>query len=363
VKIAAAARDLAKAASAAAAASNDKSNILILANLLLTANTGSVSFTGSNLEGNMTAIAAAEVTEAGSIAVDSRIAKLLAGLPPNAIVKIASADNAITVSCGRSRYRIDSLPAEDFPPLLTAEGTGLVLTLSDGERRRLFTLPASAISDEKARYYLGGVSVKLVDGCLVACGTDGHSLIRTSIATLTSSDLLVRGIIVPGDACSTVVKLDGSVLKISANIIQATTQDRVFAHKLIDATYPMYEHAIPAASLNTVEVNRVELIEALKRVLYVATKAKSVLKVAELKWSGDELSLTLPRQPDTVADVLPAITNSSGKTSFAVEAFIDLLDELDAERVMLDVGEEWAGIRISVPGDDDFIAVRMPCRA
>jgi DNA polymerase III sliding clamp (beta) subunit (PCNA family) len=54
VKITAPARDLAKAASAAAAASDDKSNIPILANLLLTADEN-VSFTGNNLEGSMTA--------------------------------------------------------------------------------------------------------------------------------------------------------------------------------------------------------------------------------------------------------------------------------------------------------------------
>jgi DNA polymerase III subunit beta len=357
--------DLTKAASTAAASSNSKSNIAMLSNLLVAVGDG-VSFTGSNLKGNMTAFAVAEVEEPGSVAVDGRIAKLLGGLPADATVKITSTD-VVTLQCGRSRYQVDTLPAADFPPSLTAGDEAVELVLSDDDRRRLFATPAAAISDEEARYYLRGVSLKLVDGRLVACGTDGHQLIRASIAALTSSDLLVRGVIVPGDACATIAKLSGCTLRVSNNIIEARTEDRLFAHKLVEATYPGYERAIPAASAVNAEVDRVELIDALKRVLCVATKAKSVIKVAQLEWGNNELFLTLPRQPDVAADVLPAITASNGKnskTSFAVGAFIDLLDELDAERVLLDAGEEeWAPIRITLPGDDDFVAVRMPCRA
>jgi DNA polymerase III subunit beta len=361
MKINAPARDLAKAASAAAAASNDKSNITMLANLLLTAD-DSVSFTGNNLEGSMRSITVAEVEESGSVAVDGRIAKLLAALPPDATVKLAMADGVVTLQCGRSRYRLDCSPAEEFPVSLTAGDKAVELVLSDNDRRRLFAMPAPALPEKDVRYYLCGISLKIVDGRLVACATDGHSLITTSIAISISAHILVRGIIVPNDACAAIAKLNGSTIRISNNVIEARTKNHLFAHRLIDATYPMYERTIPAASLTTVEVDRVELIEALKRVLCVATKAKSVIRVAALKWNNDELSLTLPRQPDTAADVLPAATTSSGKTSFAIEPFISLLDELDAERVMLDVGEEWGGIRITVPDDDDFVAVRMPCR-
>jgi DNA polymerase III subunit beta len=358
--ITAPARDLARAASAAAASSNDRSNIPILGNLLLTAN-GAVQFTGSNLEGWMTATVAAEITTPGNVAVDGRIAKLLAGLPPDGMAKITMANGVVTLTCGRSRYRVDNLPLEDFPPALVV-GDATELTLSDTDRLRLFATPAFAISDEEARYYLCGLSLKLVDGRLVACATTGHQLIKTSVEAPPGCVLPQDGVIIPGKACTAIAKLDGCSLQINDKCIEAFTDTVHFSHKLIAATFPAYERAIPAPSGNSVEVDRLELIAALKRLLCVATQEKSVVKLAALEWADDEMSLSLARQPDAAADVLPAITTGSGKTGLAVGMFIDLLGAISAERIMLDASDPGSAVRITLPGDDDFLAIQMPCR-
>jgi DNA polymerase III sliding clamp (beta) subunit (PCNA family) len=93
---------------------------------------------------------------------------------------------------------------------------------------------ASAISNEETKYYLCSVSLKFLNERLIATATDGHRLIKTSIAAPANSDFLVHSVIVPSDACAAIAKLNGCAIRIGTNIIEAKTEDRLFAHKLID---------------------------------------------------------------------------------------------------------------------------------
>jgi DNA polymerase III sliding clamp (beta) subunit (PCNA family) len=317
--IVASAKDLAKAAATAAEMALHNSPYAILNNLLLTARDGEVSFSGSNLEGHMTVTCRAEETKPGSIAVDARIAKLLASFTDGALAKIVHADGITTLSCGRARYRIETLPAEDFPSAFDTNSVA-ELTLSDTERRRSFGVPAPAVSDEKMRFYLLGINLKVDTGQLVACATDGHILIKTSVtpgcelpdsltcapesynklkadiseleasiselesdipdsegdsgigianlkwkladARKTQSQAL-SGVIVPKDACASIAKMDGCIIRLASNCIEAATASQRLVHKLIEGTFPDYKRVIPPPTGNTCKVDRKELLDAI----------------------------------------------------------------------------------------------------
>jgi DNA polymerase III subunit beta len=353
------ARELAKAAALAASVSDPKSPIPILGNLLLTVGAGHATFIGAGPEASMSAMVATEDTEHGSVAVDARIAGLLKSFPDGALAKITLANGIFTLSCGRSRYRLDTLPAEEFPPFLSVDNSA-EFTPSDEDRRRLFEIPAPAISTEWTRYCLCGLSLKSAGRRLIACGTNGTQLITTSVGA--SIELPHDGIIVPAKACNTIAKMDGCSIRISPNAIEAKTDAAVFAHRLINATFPAYERTIPPASGNSVEADRLELVEALKRLRLVASREKAVIHVAQLEWRDDELSLCLPKQADVGADVLHAVAGSDGKTSVAVGPFINFLAALDSEHVALDAADQGAAIRVTIPGEDHFLGIQMPCR-
>jgi DNA polymerase III sliding clamp (beta) subunit (PCNA family) len=222
-----------------------KSPSEILGTLLVTAGHDAVSFSGTNLEGRATGTAPAQVEEAGGAVLDGRVAKLLANFPGEAQVKLAIGDSA-TLSCGRSKYRIDQQPLADFPPLIGAGAEALELTLSDADCKRLFSMPLAVIDQDDARYYLRGLHLKSEAGRLVAAGTEGHRLVRVSIEH--SAELPPEGVIIPRQAAAAIAKMDGATILISRHAIEARTADTVLAHKLIDATYPSYERLLPAPS-------------------------------------------------------------------------------------------------------------------
>jgi DNA polymerase III subunit beta len=360
--ITAPARNLAKAASMAAEMSKSKSNIPILGSLLVTADSTTVSFAGSNLEGYLNATVAAGVEGSGSAALDGRIAQLLKSLPGDATARLTVDQCIATLQCGRAKYRIGVLPAEEFPPAPTAEDAE-ELQFSDEDRRRLFEMPSHAISDEETRYYLCGLNLKC-DGGLIACATDGHQLITTNI----SSQLVDlpggaggQGVIIPAPACSVISKLDGCTLQINDKAIEAFTDTVHFSHKLIDASFPNFERLLPEPSGNSIKLDRKELIAALHRMALAATSERAVVAAARLEW-GDELSLSLARQPDAAADVLPAEANGTGRFSADISKLTGLLGALGGEFVLLDSQDEGSAVRITVVGDDDLLAILMPMR-
>ena len=89
----------------------------ILANVLLRKNGGSIEFTTSDLE--IQVHTKAELGgDAGQLAVTVGARKLidiLRSLPADQVVTLTSAQNKLTLQGGKSRFTLQTLPADDFP--------------------------------------------------------------------------------------------------------------------------------------------------------------------------------------------------------------------------------------------------------
>jgi DNA polymerase III subunit beta len=360
VLITASAKDLASAARTAAEMSARDSSVPIRTNLLMVARNGCVAFTGTDNIGSMTATAKAATAKAGCVAVDGKVVKLLAGFPENALVEISTVDGAVNVRCGRAQYRIDTLPADQFPTM-SEKSEAAEIHLSDADRRRLFATPTAIIpAVDKARPYLCELSVKSVGDRLVACATNGLQIIKTSIAF--DAVLPAQGVIVPRQACAVIAKLGSCTIRVGARLIEAFTDKQHFTHRLIEGIFPAYERVIPELSGNIVEIDRRELVAALNRLLLVAVKIKDSPTIATLEWGDVELSLAVRGHKDIAADTLPVISSGSGRTAFPIVDFIRLIDSLSSERIILDNSNPGTAVRIITPGDDDLVVLQVPSR-
>jgi DNA polymerase-3 subunit beta len=289
MKFEAKAADLARAATAAARIIDAKTKIPILHNLLLTASEGAVQVLGHDLDLSMAVICAADVGEAGCVAVPGeRFMKLLAGLDVD--VRIQTADTALAIKAGRSRYKLPTLPASDFPAPISAAGQAFEL---DADAvRRLFVVPQPTISTEETRYYLNGTNLQAVGNRLVATTTDGYRLIQTAVELPPDIGAL-HSVIIPRTAVVEIGKLarPGPIkLTIGAKHIEVSTASHRVGSKLIDGTFPDYARVIPARSDCGVVVDREDLIAALARIEAVAERAKNMAAVAGLTWGNNELT-------------------------------------------------------------------------
>jgi DNA polymerase III subunit beta len=341
----------------------NKNKVAILDDVLLGASGERVTLTATGFSCMARAECMAELGEAGSAAVPAdRLAKLLAGL--DGIVKIETVDGGVAVKSGRSRYRLPTLPPEDFPQALSAGPDACEFELAPEVVSRLFAEPVPAVCDVPTRAYLTGIFIHDSDGHLAACATDGAQLIRV-VTDLPAGALPANGkhagVIVPTAACTEIARLAkaGSVaIQIGATIIEARTRARLLCSQLIDGVFPDFERVIPKPSGRTAEVDRATLLAALARAAAVADSTRAA--VILLAWERDELALDLAREPGTASDVIAATVAGKGRVTMALSPLIDLLEALDGERVQLDASAARSATRISVVGDDGLLCLRMP---
>ncbi|APY14290.1 DNA polymerase III subunit beta [Brucella sp. 10RB9214] len=321
-----------------------RNSIPILANVLLAVEVGQLRLTGTDLDVEITTSLPVLDCQPGSVTVPG---KMLADIAKRATsdITLELDGGRLTVASGRSRYKLDVLPAEDFPSFSAGKfDTTLELDLA-----ALVAPCVHCISTDETRYYLAGVYLHAVDGRLVAVATDGHRLMRNTGPEGT----LDYGVILPRKLVGLVPK--GAVtVELSQNKVRVTSGSTVITSKLIDGTFPDYVRVIPTGNSNVLTVDRQALMKAVERVAAVADDKSRAVKFSV----GDVLRLMLA---DKASDEVEATFEGEPlEIGFNARYVNDMLGALDEPNVRFALGD--AGMPAVVKGDGEWTAVLMPLR-
>ncbi|WP_273794111.1 DNA polymerase III subunit beta [Brucella intermedia] len=335
---------LAHALAAVNRAIESRNTIPILANVLLAVEDGQLRLTGTDLDVEITTSLPVLDCQPGSVTVPG---KMLADIAKRATgdVTLALDDGRLTVASGRSRYKLDTLPAEDFPSFSAGKfDTTLELDLA-----ALVAPCVHCISTDETRYYLAGVYLHAVDGRLVAVATDGHRLMRN----VGPAGALESGVILPRKLVGLLPK--GTVtVELSQNKVRVTSGSTVITCKLIDGTFPDYVRVIPTGNSNVLTVDRQALMKAVERVAAVADDKSRAVKFAV----GDVLRLILA---DKASDEVEATFEGEPlEIGFNARYVNDMLGALDEPNVRFALDD--AGSPAVVNGEGEWTGVLMPLR-
>jgi DNA polymerase-3 subunit beta len=370
VKIAIKAKPLAAALGLAASMADAKLKIAALWHSRLAAEGDSLTSTANVLDFALKLSIPATVEASGETAIPSaKLAALAAGFPAGAEIKISTGDKAAAVSCGRSRFKLATLPLGDLPPIPEIGDELGRIELQRLELLAALSKVSFAISSEETRYYLNGILLHDVKDGLAFVATDGHRLAHTLLPGIggLSQD---RRLIIPGPAIKIISKLladktiETVTLRRSATLIEVAAAPFTFVSKLVDAEYPSYERVVPAPSGNSVIISRAELALALERIEAVTPEAKTK-PTAGLVWkAGDPaLRIVAPGWPDLADDLIEAEVSGAGRIAFQIHHGLELLEALKGGHVRIDsdAGPR-SPILITDPDDSDFTVVQMPCQ-
>lgn len=325
-----------------------RNSIPILANVLLAVEDGQLRLTGTDLDVEITTSLPVLDCQPGSVTVPG---KMLADIAKRATGNVtleldaASAGGRLTVASGRSRYKLDVLPAEDFPSFSAGKfDTTLELDLAT-----LVAPCVHCISTEETRYYLNGVYLHAVDGRLIAVATDGHRLMRN----VGPAGDLDYGVILPRKLVGLLPK--GTVtVELSQNKVRVTSGSTVITSKLIDGTFPDYVRVIPTGNSNVLNVDRQALMKAVERVAAVADDKSRAVKFAV----SDVLRLMLADKASDEVSI--EFEGEPLEIGFNARYVNDMLGALDEPNVRFALGD--AGMPAVVKGDGEWTAVLMPLR-
>ncbi len=335
---------LAHALATVTRAIESRNSIPILANVLLAVEDGQLRLTGTDLDVEITTSLPVLDCQPGSVTVPG---KMLADIAKRATsdITLALDGGRLTVASGRSRYKLDVLPAEDFPSFSAGKfDTTLELDLA-----ALVAPCVHCISTDETRYYLAGVYLHAVDGRLIAVATDGHRLMRN----VGPEGALGYGVILPRKLVGLLPK--GAVtVELSQHKVRVTSGATVITSKLIDGTFPDYVRVIPQSNANILTVDRQALMKAVERVAAVADDKSRAVKFVV----GDVLRLMLA---DKASDEVEATFEGEPlEIGFNARYVSDMLGALGEANVRFAFSD--AGMPAVVRGEGEWTGVLMPLR-
>lgn len=259
--------------SAVSASIPSKTTLPVLSNILFHATEDGVFMSGTDLDVAVRVHVPADVETPGTMTAPGKKLQEIVRELPDEPVKVQTRGDQIELRCGRSHFKLNGLPADDFPALPSVSFDGGWETTGE-QLLSLIRHTAFAVSTEETRPVLNGVLWELRDGEMRMVATNGHRLAKMRVPSGPSMETTTQ-LIVPPAALQQVQRLfdreemirvgkDGNHLGFHSDGTEVYT-------RLIEGSYPNYEQVIPKDNDRIALVDRRPLESAIKRVAAVAS--------------------------------------------------------------------------------------------
>ncbi|MBI2224447.1 MAG: DNA polymerase III subunit beta [Betaproteobacteria bacterium] len=293
-----------------------------------------------------------------------KLQEILRALPEQAEITLEAQNNRMLVRSGKSRFTLQTLPAEDFPKLAPTGGAAAKFTISQKELKSLLLLVQYAMAQQDIRYYLNGMLVVLDSTTLKAVATDGHRLAYACAKLQQKSDL--QEVILPRKAVQEIVKLlNDSEEEVSVELAPSQVRfqigDVVVITKVVDGKFPDYTRVIPTNYQKSFEIEREVLRQALQRVAILSNE-----KFRGVRWTLTEgqlrITCTNTEQEEAFEELEITYQGEALDIGFNVTYLLDVLSNIASEKVTCSFGDANSSVLITIAEDSDFRYVVMPMR-
>jgi len=338
----------------------------ILANVMIRKTGSQIQLTTSDLEIQIRTSAVLD-GDAGNFTTTVGARKLidiLRTMPSDQSVSLESSQNKLILKGGKSRFTLQSLPAEDFPLVQEAANFGPVFSVPQKTLKALLSQVSFAMAVHDIRYYLNGILFVAEGKQLSLVATDGHRLAFSS-ATL-DVEVPRQEVILPRKTVLEMQRLlsdkEGAIeMQFAGNQAKFSFEGMEFVTKLVEGKFPDYNRVIPKNHKNIITLGRTTLLASLQRTaILTSEKFKGVrlniepgtLRVAsnnaEQEEAVDELDI------DYAGDAI--------EIGFNVTYLIDALTNMAQDMVKIELADSNSSALLTIPDDAAFKYVVMPMR-
>ncbi|CAH1658515.1 DNA polymerase III beta subunit [Hyphomicrobiales bacterium] len=289
---------LLRALEAASRITPTKSPIPIAAHLLLAAGNGEGAHAmGSNLDCEVRAdITRAEWEGAFAVALPAKqLVDLVRGMPAGSVIRLTPQGADVTVQCGRSRYKMPSLLAEDFPRL-TAPDDATRLIIAGAELAEAMAAVAHAQADDKD-WQNAGTRLSLCGGDLRVDAYCRRMYTRRTAPLVEDAEGSASAI-VPREVAPSLIKIAADsasiTLHLAANLIRVEGNGVTLTTKVVEAQWPDFDGQFPREPWHVITVERAPLAAALDRLSGVLVAKEASSRAVAIDFTASEtLSLSV----------------------------------------------------------------------
>jgi DNA polymerase-3 subunit beta len=272
---------------------NSSNTLPILDDFLFELKEDTLYITASDLETTMTvSLEPTKSEEPGMLAIPAKILldtlKTFADIPVT--FNINNETLGVEISAGDGKYRLTGHRSDEYPQTPLLENT-TSLEINSDVLNKAINKTLFATGNDELRPVMSGVFCELTPDDITFVATDAHKLVRYRRNDVKAE--VSASFILPKKPLSQLKNILAGEISVKIDYNQ-TNAFFNFANvnmvcRLIDGRYPNYEAVIPTNNPNTLTIDRLSLLNSIRRVAIFANQSTHQVR---FKISGKELTLS-----------------------------------------------------------------------
>ena len=338
----------------------------ILANVLIRKTGSSLQLTTSDLEIQIRTESELD-GDAGNFTTTVGARKLidiLRSMPSDQTVSLESSQNKLILKGGKSRFTLQTLPAEDFPLVQESASFGPVFSVPQKTLKDLLNQVSFSMAVHDIRYYLNGILFVAEGKQLSLVATDGHRLAYAS--ALLDVEVPRQEVILPRKTVLEMQRLlndkEGAIeMQFANNQAKFSFEGMEFVTKLVEGKFPDYNRVIPKNHKNTVTMGRTSLLACLQRTAILTSEKFKGVRL-NLEPGVLRVASSNAEQEEAVDELEIDYSGDAIEIGFNVTYLMDVLGNMDQDMVRIDLADSNSSALVTIPDHEQFKYVVMPMR-
>lgn len=347
-----------------------KNTSSILSNILINAHENRLSIKATDLKVNFETEVPVQVSEEGSTTIYcDKFLSILNTCPSGEIEfkqEYKEGDDqpinvVITPVNKRVNFKMKSMSQEKFPEFYSADNVPY-FEVSSKDLKEMISQTSFAVSEDQTRYFMDGVFFEKKSDNLNLVATDGRRLSFISKSILAGISDFPSAIVHP--------KILNILLKHApeeGNLFVAVVDKMIFfkfgnykfGAVLLDGQFPNYERVIPENQAHAFQIQKSDLIEALKRVSQMVDK-----RVGRIYFTVMDGILKITSQESDLGSADEEIPCQYAGESCTIALNFRYIDEplkvIDSERITFEFTEEMKAVTMRPEPAADYFHIIMP---
>lgn len=341
---------------------SSRTAVQILSGILLRSEGGQLHLAATDMELSLRDSLPAAVESEGSVVVPGKLLVDLVRHLPAAEVRIehGADEGVLRITSGASASRMNTYAADDFPRLPEVENVQLH-ALSAAAVLETINRVRRAASRDESRPVLTGILVRFEPGKLVMAATDSY---RLSVKeTPLEESVPEMEAIVPARALEELARIATGAtmleLGVRENQVIFGAAGIWLTTRRIDGQFPNYRQLLPEAFEHVVTVNRLELLEVVRRTSVLAQRNSPL----RLRFAEGELVVSAQTQDvgESRESMPISFSGEPLEIGFNAEFLRDGIDSVEGEELKVNlISPLRPGLLRGTQGDFSYLI--MPIR-
>lgn len=342
-----------------------KSSIPALEGILLQANT-QLTISGYNMQTGIRTTIDADITEAGSIVLPSRMFGEMIRRMPDDVITFSSDKNLnVHLTCGDADYNLSALSADDYPDLPEVEDQ-YSIRIQQKILRSMIAETSFAVSTDEVRPIHTGSLFEINENGLTIVSVDGFRLaLRHEPLEMVNGGAF--SFVAPGTALNEVEKIcddideDAVITLGSRHLLFEVGSNQLICRRL-EGEFLDYKSAIPRSNPIIITADAKSLIRSIDRVsVVISEKQKSPVQCV---FTDGKVTMSAKTANGEAKDVCPISGDGNElKIGFNNRYLTDALKYAPADTVRLELNTGISPcVILPAEGEEKFLYMVLPVR-